>query len=137
MKKSMKIIAKNTVLAAAALALGGCGWMFGDKGMFRDRGDDYRRATVEKPLEIPPGLNKSAIEDEAAIPPIAYSASLEGKFEVPRPEPLEGNPEAEMVKIQKLNNDNWILVEATPGEVWPRSRGGALCILAQTSASHL
>src|SRR6185312_12696755 len=80
LKKSMKIIAMKTVLVAAVLVLGGCGWMFGDKGMFRDRGDDYRRATVEKPLEIPPGLNKSAIEDEAAIPPIAYSASLEGKF---------------------------------------------------------
>jgi len=118
----MKKILCVSALVAASVALGGCGWLFGDKGLFRDRGDDYRRATVEKPLDIPPGLSKTAIEDEAAIPPISNTASMEGRFVVPRPEPLEGNPDAEQVKIQKLGAASWILVDASPGEVWPRVR---------------
>lgn len=118
----MKRLLCASALVAASVALGGCGWLFGDKGVFRDRGDDYRRATLEKPLVIPPGLSKSAIDDEAPIPATTNSASLEGRFVVPRPDPLEGNPDAELVKIQKLGGNTWILVDASPGEVWPRVR---------------
>jgi outer membrane protein assembly factor BamC len=109
-------------LLANTAVLSGCGWLFGDKGVFRDRGDDYRAATVESPLVVPPGLSKAVSEEDFAIPTIAYAAPLEGKFVVPRPEPLAGNPEGELVKIQRLDNSNWILVEAAPGEVWPRVR---------------
>lgn len=118
----MKKMILLPTLVAVSTALAGCGWLFGDKGVFRDRGDDYRRVQVEKPIEIPPGLNQAEGDEDFAIPPIAYSASLEGDFVIPRPEPLEGNPEAEQVKIQTLNTGSWILVEATPGEVWPRLR---------------
>ncbi len=118
----MKKTLGSCVVLALAINLGGCGWLFGDKGVFRDRGDDYRRASLEKPLVVPPGLSPVIVDEDTVIPPIAYSATLEGTFEVPQPDPLEGNPEAEMVKIQKLNTENWILVEATPGEVWPRVR---------------
>lgn len=117
---------KNTTalaaLFAASLALHGCGWLGGDKGLFRDRGEAYRRAQVEKPLQIPPGLDSAAAQEDFSIPAIAYSAPLEGRFEVPRPQPLEGDPEGEGVKIQTLAGASWILVEAAPGEVWPRVR---------------
>ena len=109
-------------LLANTAVLSGCGWLFGEKGMFRDRGDDYRRATVESPLVVPPGLSTAVGEEDFAIPTLTYSAPLEGKFEVPRPEPLSGNPEGELVKIQRLESSSWILVEASPGEVWPRVR---------------
>lgn len=117
----MKKYVVMALLANTAL-LSGCGWLFGDKGIFRDRGDDYRRATVESPLVVPPGLSKTVGDEDFAIPTLAYSAPLEGKFVVPRPEPLAGNPDGELVKIQKLDNTTWILVEASPGEVWPRVR---------------
>jgi outer membrane protein assembly factor BamC len=120
-ESSMKKYVVVALLANTAV-LSGCGWLFGDKGVFRDRGDDYRRATVEAPLEVPPGLSKAVGEEDFAIPTLAYSAPLEGKFDVPRPEPLAGNPEGELVKIQRLDTSSWILVEAAPGEVWPRVR---------------
>ena len=110
------------VLLANTVILSGCGWLFGDKGLFRDRGDDYRRATVENPLVVPPGLSKAVSDEDFAIPSIAYLAPLEGKFEVPRPEPLSGNADAELVKIQRLDDASWVLVAAAPGEVWPRVR---------------
>lgn len=118
----MKKIILLATLTAASLSVSGCGWLFGDKGIFRDRGDDYRRAQVEKPMEVPPGLSKAQSDEDFAIPPIAYSAPLEGKFQVPMPEKLEGNPDTEQVKIQTFNDTSWILVEAGPGEVWPRVR---------------
>lgn len=118
----MKKFLIAAALAAMAPALAGCGWLFGDNGMFRDRGDNYRRATQEKPLQIPPGLSSDAIDKESVVPKIGYAGALEGKFVVPRPEPIEGNPDEGLVRIQKLNDDSWILVEATPGEVWPRVR---------------
>ena len=112
----------STALLAASLVLSGCGWLGGDKGMFRDRGNDYRRAVVEKPLAIPPGLSKPATDEDFAIPAIGYSAPLEGKFDVPHPPSMSGDPEGEQVKIQSLSGSSWILVEAAPGEVWPRVR---------------
>ncbi len=118
----MKKLILIPALAAVSIAMSGCGWLFGDKGVFRDRGDDYRRATVEKPLQIPPELSQAEGEQDFAIPTIAHNEALEGKFEAPRPDALDGDPNAEQVRIRNLNGESWILVEATPGEVWPRVR---------------
>ena len=118
----MKKIVLISTAVVASIAMSGCGWLFGDKGVFRDRGDDYRRARVEKPLQIPPELSQAESDEDFAIPAIAHSAPLEGEFKVPRPEPLDGDPSAEQVRIKALNGVNWILVEASPGEVWPRVR---------------
>lgn len=106
----------------ATTTLSGCGWLFGDGGLFRDRGEDYRQARLEQPLQVPPGMSSVTLDDALAIPPTSATASLSGEFQVPRPEPLEGNPDAELVKLQKLGEESWMLVEAEPGEVWPRVR---------------
>ena len=118
----MKKITTMAVVAVVTLATSGCGWLFGDKGVFRDRGDDYRMARVEKPLQIPPGLDHPDGEQDFAIPGGGATTPLAGKFQAPRPEPLEGDPGAERVKIRTLGSARWILVEASPGEVWPRVR---------------
>jgi outer membrane protein assembly factor BamC len=118
----MKKILGVTALVIAATSVSGCGWLFGNKGVFRDRGNDYRQASLDKPLEVPAGLNRDAIEDQLVIPRARGEVSLEGEFEVPRPEPVNPSAEAEQVKLQKLGEQSWILVEAAPGEVWPRVR---------------
>lgn len=118
----MKKLVLISVMTTVSISMSGCGWLFGDKGVFRDRGDNYRRARVEKPLEVPPELTHAEAEQDFAIPMLARSAPLEGKFEVPRPASLDGDPGAEQVRIRNLDNTSWILVEATPGEVWPRVR---------------
>ena len=118
----MKKIILISALTAVSIAVSGCGWLGGDKGMFRDRGDDYRRARVEKPLQIPAELGQYEGEQDFAIPEIARSAPLAGVFEAPRPAPLDGDPNAEQVRIRALDGTSWVLVEASPGEVWPRVR---------------
>jgi outer membrane protein assembly factor BamC len=119
MKKTSGIL----VLLALSVSVAGCSWLTGDNGVFRDRGDDYRAATMEKPLVVPSGFSSSAIEDQLVIPRARGGESaLVGEFEVPRPEPINPTAETEQVKLQKLGDQGWILVEASPGEVWPRVR---------------
>ena len=60
-----------------------CSWLFGDDGTFRDRGNDYRQASLEKKLSLPDGINSNAIYDRYAIPPINDNTSLDKDFEVP------------------------------------------------------
>jgi outer membrane protein assembly factor BamC len=102
--------------------LAACSWLFGDQGTFRDRGDDYRRAAVEKKLELPTGVSADAIYDSYAIPPIADNTTLTQRFEIPGPEPLSEDLGRENVRINKLGDDRWILVNGAPGQVWPRLR---------------
>lgn len=110
------------VLLLGPLVFSGCGWLTGDNGVFRDRGDDYRRASLEKPLEIPAGMSREAIEDQLVVPRAQSQVALEGEFEVPRPEPINPAAGADRVRLQKLGTQSWILVDAVPGEVWPRVR---------------
>ena len=110
------------ITSVAVATLSGCGWLTGDRGVFRDRSDDYRRATLSKPLSVPPGLNRDAIEDQLVVPRAQAQVALEGEFEVPRPEPINPAANDERVKLQTLGDEGWILVESVPGEVWPRVR---------------
>ncbi len=114
--------ALSTLLVAALLPLAGCGWLTSDDGMFRDRGEDYRRARLDAPLELPGDVNATAMDDALAIPSGGDHHPLSGAFEVPRPEPLDGDPSADLVRIQSLGGERWLLVDIDPGEVWPRVR---------------
>jgi outer membrane protein assembly factor BamC len=41
------------LLSVVIVTLGGCGWLVGDEGYFRDRGDDYRTAKSIPPMQVP------------------------------------------------------------------------------------
>jgi outer membrane protein assembly factor BamC len=41
---------------------------------------------------------------------------------VPRPQAIQGNPEEKVVRIQKLGEQQWILLDEAPAESWPRVR---------------
>lgn len=118
----MKNVLRIGVVTAALLPVVGCGWLFGEEGMFRDRSEDYRQAQLESPLRVPDQLSDSAIDDAYPVPPLTEDITLTGEFVVPRPDPLEGDPSAQLVKIQRLSSEQWILIEAPPGEVWPTVR---------------
>lgn len=106
----------------ASVCVGGCGWLFGTEGYFRDRGDDYRDARSIPPMQSPEGKQPDAIEPLYAIPVDRTDTLLGESFEVPRPAPLVGEVEQDVVRIQKLGNEQWILLDGAPGQVWPRIR---------------
>mgnify|MGYP000250543198 CR=1 FL=1 len=91
-----------TVMSLGLSVLSGC---FGGDGMFRDRGQDYRRAKLSAPLELPPGVRSETLDDQYVVPGIQTHEALPGKFEAQRPEPLAKNVGTAEVKIQTLENN--------------------------------
>lgn len=113
-------------LACLSVSLSGCGMFFGDDGMFRNRENDYLKADSLPPLVLPATANKEAMGELYPIPPISaadfgYDATA-SDYEVPRPMPLSANMLQDSVKIQRVGENSWILVNAAPGELWPRIR---------------
>lgn len=101
--------------------LAGCG-MFGKDGTFRDREDDYLKARIYEPLEVPEGLSDESINDLYQVPHIDENQQVPDEFDVPRPLPLVSGEFENMVKIQSLGEERWILVRLLPGQVWPRMK---------------
>ncbi|UZJ44782.1 outer membrane protein assembly factor BamC [Marinimicrobium sp. C6131] len=114
------------LLVGFSFTLSGCSALFGEEGYFRNREDDYLKAASLKPLEVPGHLNSDATGQLYQVPEltqedVAYAQDTE-EFEAPRPEALSATALVERVKIQRLDDDRWILVNVDPAELWPRIR---------------
>jgi outer membrane protein assembly factor BamC len=116
-------LAASVLLVLALLAGSGCTWLTGEKGYFRDRSDDYKKAQVEPPLKVPGGLDADALQEIYVIPPITEDMLVTGEFDAPRPAPLVAGSIDELVRIQKLGGEEWMLVSISPGQLWPQVRG--------------
>ncbi len=93
----------------------GCTW--------RDRANDYRQAQLSKPLQLPPQIQSDALHDSYRVPGIESHVVLPGKFSVPQPDPLIKDAEQGVVRIQKMGDERWVLLDGSPGQIWPRLRG--------------
>ena len=119
MIKKIKIIS----VVICALTISACGWLTGDDGIFRDRSNDYRKARETPPLILPEGVSSETIDDSYAIPQISDRSELSEIYVMPRPEVLGEEVDRETVRINRLSEQQWILVNGAPGQVWPRLRG--------------
>lgn len=115
----MRRVVKHLCLVLAIPLFGGCG-LFGDDGYFEDREDEYLQTEMLPPLEIPEDLDGNAIEDLYYVPPIDKYAQRPEEHEAPRPAGLVSGEFDNMVKIQTMEQEQWILVRLLPGQVWPR-----------------
>ena len=100
----------------------GCSWFQGK--------DQYLQAKPAEPLKVPSEL---ASDGEAQplgelfpVPPltqedISFAEDTE-RFRAPRPDTLTLGALRESVKIQKLGDERWILVNVNPGALWPHVR---------------
>jgi len=125
-KLAVSKIVRYGCLVCLSVSLSGCGMFFGEEGVFRNRENDYLKADSLPPLVLPAGTNKEALTELYPIPPISaadfgYDATA-SEYEVPRPMPLSANMLQDNVKIQRVGENSWILVNAAPGELWPRIR---------------
>ncbi len=110
------------ILFLFSLTLAGCSWLTGDKGYFRDTTDDYRNARISPAIKVPANLDDDALRPIYVIPPITEDLRVTGSFDTPRPAPLVAKESEEMVRIQRLGDEEWMLVASAPGQLWPQVR---------------
>ena len=80
-------------LSALALIIGtssGCGWLWGEKGYFRDRGSDYLSSRETAPMQLPPDVQMRRLQPLLPVPANVATGNTKGEFEVPRPQALQG-----------------------------------------------
>lgn len=111
---------KSLLIVIFATLLTGCNYLAGEDGPFRDRADDYMEAPVLPLMAIPDDLDSYTL-DELYVIPAQFSADARPFDEIPKPKPIETNGR-EGVIIQNLRDVNWIVLDATPGQVWPLVR---------------
>lgn len=119
---SLKKFSGSLLVPALVLQVAGCGYLFGDGGMFRDQSEDYKRAPEEAAISLPEGMQSDSLQEIYPIPPVGSGVVAPGEFEVPRPTPLVAGAEEQAVRIQKLGDESWALIEEAPGQVWPQVR---------------
>lgn len=110
------------LMASWLLASSGCSWLTNeDDGFFRDRSNDYQKAEVVPALDIPASIDSSNTEALLVIP--ASEAQLKQQdFVLPAPPKLSGGLHEQSLRIQKLGQQRWILIDKPADELWPRVR---------------
>jgi outer membrane protein assembly factor BamC len=126
MKLFSAYLTRPLLLLSSALFLSSCGliggdsaWFGGENGLFADEGG-YQAAQVIPDMRIPAELDSYTI-DQLYVIPEPFSADAEAFEEIPLPRPIEER-RREGVVIQSLAGVRWILIDATPGQVWPLIR---------------
>lgn len=108
------------VFALLPMLFTSCNYLAGESGIFRDRTPDYRDAQVLPPMKVPPELDSFTLDQLYVVPEAAPVTPV--VFErVPLPKPIETGGR-EGVIIQSINEYRWIVIDATPAQVWPLIR---------------
>ncbi|MDD5403599.1 MAG: outer membrane protein assembly factor BamC [Sulfuricella sp.] len=113
---------RKLVLSLTLLALlGGCGSM----SMLEGKKIDYKSAGKVPPLEVPPDLTAPVADSKYVVPDVSPqgSATFSAYQSERAGQPQTGNgdllPEQAKVKVERSGNQRWLLVNATPEQVWP------------------
>jgi len=116
----MKRMAGLCALSVIITSTSGCGWLWGDDGYFRDRGNDYLEASQTAPMQLPPDVRTDKrLDPLLPIPRNVADDVATRDFEVPRPLPLQVAAESSDFSLQRNGASRWILAQRAPAEVWP------------------
>lgn len=110
---------RNLLILAGLTVLNSCNYLLGDEGLFPSRDDDYLEARTAPAMDIPNQLDSYTLDQLYVIP--ERFSSLAALEDVPMPKPIETR-RREGVVIQSLADKRWIVIDATPGQVWPLVR---------------
>lgn len=100
---------KRFYVACLIMSLTGCGWIYGEEGIVRDRANDYLKATTEPRMQIPEGVPPNSREqDYLTIPALGENANaeLQQDFEIPKPPALladkKGDASGDDVSLKEM-----------------------------------
>ncbi len=111
---------RTTSVFLLAIALSGCSWLGigGDEGWLRDRQGAYLEASVAPRMDIPSDLDSFTIDDLYPIPP--EPPGQDEYFVTPPAPKLMDSRVRDGVVVQRIGDRAWIVVGASPAQVWPR-----------------
>lgn len=101
----------------ALMMLSSCSWL----GV-EDNKPDYLNSQEVQPIVVPENLNSNRLGQLYPIPPLSQKLVPDASGEIPRPQPISVNTFEQLVKIQKIDDKRWILVNSSPSKLWPRVR---------------
>jgi outer membrane protein assembly factor BamC len=104
-------------IMVACFTLTGCSWLG-----IEDNSNDYLLSPETQVLVVPEQLSASRLGQLYSIPPVSGDISTLNSTEVARPQPISVNTFEQLVKIQKIDQKRWILINNKPSELWPRVR---------------
>ena len=104
-------------IMVACFTLTGCSWLG-----IEDNSNDYLLSPETQVLVVPEQLSASRLGQLYSIPPVSADISTLNSTEVARPQPISVNTFEQLVKIQKIDQKRWILINNKPSELWPRVR---------------
>lgn len=121
--KSMKDYRRLGVLALlTATMLSGCNSI----PFMESKKLDYKSAGKLPPLEVPPDLTTPGTDDRYVVPDIATQGSATfsayNQERSAKPQQATGTnllPDQEKVRLERAGSQRWMVVHATPEQVWP------------------
>lgn len=115
---------KPCTIAALCVGLTGCGWLTGPDGFFRDRSGDYRKVSEEPKLNLPEQTPDNRIVDLLVVPEANQKLKQndDSGFKAPIPPRIGAHQNENLIRVQKLGDQRWMLVNMPPEKLWPRIR---------------
>ena len=112
----------RTLIFSAFFFMSGCGWLLGDDGVFRDKSGDYKNTPEFDVMKVPSGKDSYNFSENYPVAKVSDSLTSFSDSGAPRPMPMTANAAEDVVRIQKLADEQWALIEASPGKLWPKVR---------------
>lgn len=123
----MELSKRLLVIGSVCAAVSSCGFFGGDRGPFRNRGKDYLHAEPVQDIRVPEGMHQPDLQALYPIPDVQArdefgDAYRLRDYDIPRPNPINSDEQNYGIKIQKLQDERWLAVNAPTSQVWPRTQ---------------
>ena len=115
-----KALLRLAAVLSLSVTVGACGTL---KEKFGAKDIDYKSARTGKPLEVPPDLSSTSIEDSLVIPGeggTSYSAYQGARRQGPAATQVLPTPKN--VHMERDGAQRWLVIDGAPERVWPRVR---------------
>lgn len=109
-------------IKAVAVALTGLLLASACSTMSSGKKADYKKSRTTESLEVPPDLTASSITQAPDLPNVAGTSFSD----ISKGEPAAGTstvlPEKGDIRVERDGNQQWLLIQADPAQVWPKVR---------------
>ena len=118
---------KTEVVLIAVVGLSGCN-LLPDAGKIipwevdSELSGDYETAIETDAIAVPDDLDSDAIQQTYPIPEVAVNLAIPVTGKAPRPAPLTTGSQLDAVRLQRLGESSWAVVNVAPGQLWPQVR---------------